>query len=44
MLNSHQYLRQENFKKGFRDIPGGPMVRNPPCSAVDKGSIPQSRT
>lgn len=33
MLNFHQYLRrQENFKKGFRDIPGCPMVKNPLCS------------
>ena len=23
-----------------RDFPGGPVVKNPPCNAGDKGSIP----
>ena len=24
----------------FRDFPGGPVVKNPPCNAGDEGSIP----
>ena len=24
----------------FRDFPGGPLVKNPPCNAEDTGSIP----
>ena len=26
------------------DFPGGPVVKNPPCSAEDVGSIPGCRT
>ena len=25
---------------GGEDFPGGPVVKNPPCNAVDTGSIP----
>ena len=27
-----------------RDFPGGPVVKNPPCSAGDTGSIPGQGT
>ena len=30
-------------KKGYRDFPGGPVVKNPPSSAGDAGSIPGRR-
>ena len=28
----------------YRNFPGGPVVRNPPCNAGDMGSIPGQRT
>ena len=28
------------IKKAYRDFPGGPVVKNPPCNAGDTGSIP----
>ena len=28
------------FFSSNRDIPGGPMVKNPPCSSGDSGSVP----
>ena len=28
----------------FRDFPGGPVVKNPPCNAGDEGSIPGQGT
>ena len=31
-------------KMWYRDFPGGPVVKNPPCNAGDVGSIPGRRT
>ena len=28
----------------FRGLPGGPVVKNPPCNAGDSGSIPGGGT
>ena len=42
---STKALRRETLvmcsrsRKEFRDFPGGPVVRNPPCNAGDTGSI-----
>ena len=33
----------KEIKKSFRDFPGGPMVKNPPSTAGDSGSIPRER-
>ena len=30
------------LKKWFLDLPGGPVVKNPPANAGDMGSIPGS--
>ena len=27
------------FKVNLGDVPGGPVVKNPPCNAGDRGSI-----
>ena len=32
------------FSNSKRDIPGGPMVKNPPCSSGDSGSVPRRGT
>ena len=32
-------LYVEYFKNSW-DFPGGPVVKNPPCNAGDKGSVP----
>ena len=32
------------MQKPVWDIPGGPMVKNPPCNAADTGSIPDGGT
>ena len=32
------------LKKKFRDFPGSPVVKNPPCNAGDMGSIPSQGT
>ena len=36
MIGSHQLT----FKEKFWDFPGGAVVKNPPASAGDSGSIP----
>ena len=33
----------KEIKKSFREFPGGPMVKNPPSTAGDSGSIPRER-
>ena len=35
---------QEALKTSLRDFPGGPVVKNPPYSAGDAGSIPGQGT
>ena len=35
-------LREQELK--YRDFPGGPVVKNLPCSAGDKGSNPSQGT
>jgi len=35
----NKYILKKKKKKN-RDFPGGPMVKNLPCSAGDMGSIP----
>ena len=37
---SNQQSRVGIFKGPDRDFAGGPVVKNSPCSAGDKGSIP----
>ena len=32
--------RQMKEKRGFRNFPRGPVVKNPPCSAGNAGLIP----
>ena len=31
---------KQNSLKGYRDIPGGPVVKILPCNAQDTGSVP----
>ena len=31
---------KQNSLKGYRDIPGGPVVKILPCNAKDTGSVP----
>ena len=33
-------LSRRQFKKPHQDVPGGPVVKNPPANAGDMGSIP----
>ena len=33
-----------NFKTQWRNFPGGPVVKNPPCHAEDTGSFPGQET
>lgn len=33
------FILPATFKKHLRDLPGGPLVENPPYSAGDTGSI-----
>ena len=43
MQVSEEYIQQSTTYvkvKTFRDVPGGPVVKNPPSSAGDVGSIP----
>ena len=37
---SGKTLSPWSYKYCFRDFPGGPVVKNPPANAGDKGSIP----
>ena len=41
LLHSVEYIYESG---GSRDFPGGPVVKNPPCSAGDVGSIPGQGT
>ena len=38
--NCSRSIRDEEKKNDIWDFPGGPVVKNPPSNAGDKGSIP----
>ena len=37
---AHLNAEETGIKSNMRDFPGGPVVKNPPSSARDMGSIP----
>ena len=39
-LSGYQRKYAFFFFNSNRDIPGGPMVKNPPCRSGDSGSVP----